>query len=114
MNSAIIIYIDHRYVHLLVFLINCILLINTQNTEPIKLTVTDLVNKLFPVQKRGAHFGLRKSEILERCIATEVSVFRVNLLNIRININISYKCVTSSHAGNQPTKFTPISFRINL
>ena len=54
-------YIDHRYVYLLIILINCTFLINAQNIEKIKLTFTDLVNKFLPIQKRKAHFGLRKS-----------------------------------------------------
>ena len=92
---------------MLAILINCVLIINSQNIEQI--IVTDGISKFLPVP-----FSLRKSQVLEQCIATEVSVVRVNLINIRTNINISYKNITSSHEGTHATNFTPIIFRINL
>jgi hypothetical protein len=36
--------------------------------EHVKPTVTDLIDKLLPAQKRGANFGLQKSELREQCI----------------------------------------------
>jgi hypothetical protein len=75
-------------VHLLVILINCIHLINTRSVEHVKLAVTDLIKKLLSTQKRKANFGLQKSQLWGQCIATEVNLFRVNFINILINVNI--------------------------
>jgi hypothetical protein len=43
--------------------------------EHVKLTVTDLINKLFPAQKQKANFGLQKSQLWGQCVAVSDKLF---------------------------------------